>query len=60
MPMWQNDCETFRKVWLDFELRDVTTGEHEAFVKAFSEQHALQVERHGTTVRFLAKPKDLW
>jgi hypothetical protein len=53
VPMWQIDCEEFRKVGRSFELRDVTTPEHESFVEAFSAKHRLKTKRHGTTVTFI-------
>jgi len=56
VPLWQIDCEEFRKVGRPFELRDVTTPEHEKFVEVFSVRHGLATEREGTTVRFLQKP----
>lgn len=60
VPMWQIDCENYRRVWLDFELRDVSTPEQEAFVKAFAEKHGIKTERHGSTVRFLGNPKKVF
>jgi hypothetical protein len=55
VPLWQIDCEEFRKVGRPFELRDVTTPEHEKFVEVFSVRHGLWTEREGTTVRFSQK-----
>ncbi len=55
VPLWQIDCEEFRKVGRPFELRDVTTPEHEKFVEAFSVRHGLMNGREGTTVRFFPK-----
>jgi hypothetical protein len=55
VPMWQIDCAAFEKVGRPFELRNVSTPEHESFVEAFSTKHRLRTEREGTTVRFLPK-----
>jgi hypothetical protein len=51
--MWQIDCEEFRKVGRSFELRDVSTPQHERFIEAFSTKHRLTTEREGSTVRFI-------
>ena len=52
VPLWQIDCEEFRKVGRPFELRDVTTPEHEKFIEALSIRHGLRTEGQGATVRF--------
>lgn len=52
VPLWQVDCEAFRRVGRPFELRDVTTQEHETFVNTFSARFNLNVKRKGTTVTF--------
>lgn len=57
VPMWQIDCESFRKIGRVFELRDVTTPEHRAFVEAFSERFRLKITQSGTTVTFEAAEK---
>ena len=55
VPMWQIDCENFLRVGRSFELRNVTTPEHLAFVTAFTAKHSVQFERDGSTVRFLVE-----
>ena len=54
--MWQIDCERFLLVGRPFELRDVETQEHMAFVLAFSQRNGLKVERDGATVTFSRGP----
>ena len=55
VPMWQIDCDEFRKVGRVFELRDVTSDEHRAFVAAFARRNELRCEWQGATVTFLPK-----
>jgi hypothetical protein len=55
VPLWQIDCENFRKAGTTMELRDVTTEEHASFVKAFGERYGLRMEQDGTTVRFIGR-----
>lgn len=50
--MWETDCTQFWRTGLPFELRNVTTPEHEAFVQRFADEHQLLAEREGTTVQF--------
>jgi hypothetical protein len=52
VPLWQIDCENFRKVGRPFELRDVTTTEHWQFVKVFGARYAWNYTKEGSTVRF--------
>ncbi len=52
VPMWETDCVQFWRTGLPFELRNVTTDEHDAFVQRFAEAHQLTVERYGNTVCF--------
>jgi len=52
VPLWQIDCEEFRKVGHPFELRDVSTPEHEKFIEAFGAKHWLKTARRGLTERF--------
>ena len=51
--MWQIDCENFRRVG-SFELRDVSSPEHLAFVEDFAAQHELSLKRSGEAVLFHA------
>jgi hypothetical protein len=47
VPLWQVDCENFRRTGKPFELRDVaTTIEHRMFIEEFSARYELTV-RHG-------------
>jgi hypothetical protein len=52
VPLWQIDCDNFRKVGRAFELRDVTGDEHGRFVEVFAARYDLAYERKGTTVVF--------
>ncbi len=52
VPMWETDCVQFWRTGLPFELRNVTTAEHDAFVERFASAHQLSVEREGNTVIF--------
>jgi hypothetical protein len=52
VPLWQIDCENFRKVGKPFEPRDVTTEEHKRFVAAFGSKFRLKVAQKETTVVF--------
>jgi hypothetical protein len=52
VPLWQIDCDNFRRVLRSFELRDVTTPEPERFVKVFRERYGLKMSRTGSTVLF--------
>jgi hypothetical protein len=54
VPMWQIDCDTFRKAGSQWELRDVKTEEHEKFLEFFTALHELTFTRHGTSARFEA------
>jgi hypothetical protein len=52
VPMWQIDCENFRKVGSTFQLKDVTTEEHRTFVKLFCVRYDFSVTMAGTTAIF--------
>ena len=52
VPLWQIDCDEFRKVGRPFELRDVNTPEHENFVAVFSVRFGWTAKREGTMVIF--------
>ena len=45
VPLWQQDCESFRRTLRPFILRDVTDPEHLNFVDDFARQYALRAER---------------
>jgi hypothetical protein len=47
IPLWQIDCESYRKAGQPFELREVTTPEHEQFVQVFAARYDLQITREG-------------
>jgi hypothetical protein len=51
VPMWQIDCETYRKTERPFELRDVG-DEHMGFVATFAKQFNLKFTKKGSTVVF--------
>jgi hypothetical protein len=52
VPLWQADCENFRKAGPPFELRDVTAQEHLTFIKDFATRNRLKLKRAGSVVRF--------
>lgn|GEM_PF-3245940 len=56
VPLWQIDMENFRKVSQEFELRDVKTEEHRAFVIHFAVRYGLFWSSSDTTVTFRVKP----
>jgi hypothetical protein len=56
VPLWQIDCEAFRKAEREFELRDVSTEEHRQFVLAFCGRYNWKPKQSGTTVLFLPPP----
>jgi hypothetical protein len=45
VPMWQIDCDNFRKVGGGFQLKDVTTDGHRNFVKLFIMRISLPLPR---------------
>jgi len=49
VPLWQVDCENFRKTGQSFELRDVSTQDHRNFIEAFAARYDLHV-KHGDGV----------
>lgn len=55
--MWQIDCETYQKVGGTFQLRDVTTDEHQNFVAFFAARYNLTVSMDESTASF-SKCKD--
>jgi hypothetical protein len=52
VPLWQIDCDEFRKVGRPFELRDVVSAEHEQFVAVFSVRFGWAIKREGSVVVF--------
>jgi hypothetical protein len=56
VPLWQIDCETFRKAELPFELRDVG-AEHESFISMFAARYDLDFKQVGKTVDFSPKKR---
>ena len=52
VPLWQIDCENFRKVGRPFELRDVTSQEHCQFVELFAARYDLKFSKSETIVVF--------
>ena len=57
VPLWQIDCENFRKIRQPFELRDVGP-EHTDFIEEFTNRFNLECERSGTTVTFYRKKRN--
>lgn len=58
VPLWQIDCDNFRKVGKPFELRDVTTPEHLRFAEIFAARYDLTFKMKGTTIEFSVKKAD--
>jgi hypothetical protein len=52
VPLWQIDCDNFRKVARPFQLKDVTTEGHRLFVELFSIRYDLSCSYEGTTATF--------
>jgi len=52
VPMWQIDCENYRKVGGIFHLKDVTTEEHHMFIKLFCARYDYVAKMAGTTAIF--------
>ena len=52
VPLWQVDCENFRRTMRPFELRNVETAEHEEFIEHFTARYGLTAQRQGATVVF--------
>jgi hypothetical protein len=59
VPLWQIDCDNFRRVGRPFELRDVTTMEHERFVEMFCARYDIECIKDGTIVRFDPTKKNI-
>lgn len=57
MPLWQVDCENFRRTGKPFELRNVTTDEHRDFLEQFAARYELAFELNDTTARFGEKKR---
>ena len=51
VPLWQVDCENFRRLGEPFELRAVETPDHNVFVDQFTAGF-LRCERIGSTIIF--------
>ena len=56
MPLWQIDCDEYRKVGRDFELRDIGTPDHESFCAVFSARHNWHFKLDGNKAIFSQKP----
>ena len=52
VPLWQIDCENFRKANCPFELMEVVSEEHRKFVRAFAARYGVRCRCRGTTVVF--------
>jgi hypothetical protein len=55
VPLWQVDCENFRRTGKPFELRDVSSAEHRDFVEQFAARYDMVFELTGSTARFQRK-----
>lgn len=56
VPLWQIDLDNFRKVGGPFQLKDVTTDEHRAFIKVFCARYDVKVRMAGNTAIFNKPP----
>ena len=56
VPLWQIDCDNFRRVGRPFELRDATTEEYTSFVHAFAARYSLSFVVEGSRVVFTPIP----
>ena len=54
VPLWQIECDNFRRVGTEYELRDLATPEHDQFVQNFAARYDLDFTRTGSTVTFAA------
>ena len=54
VPLWQIECDNFRRVDSEYELRDMATTEHDQFVQALAARYDLDITRLGSTVTFAA------
>ena len=54
VPLWQIECDNFRRVGSEYELRDLATPEHDQFVQNFAARYDLDFKRDGSTVTFAA------
>jgi hypothetical protein len=52
VPLWQMDCENFRRAGGPFEVRDVHTNEQRLFILAFASEYGLTFAEDGMTFRF--------
>src|SRR5687768_7560762 len=52
VPLWQIDCDEYRKLRKPFELRDVTTEEHKVFAVAYSSRFDLEYKFTESAVVF--------
>jgi len=57
---WQMACQNFLHARIPFELRDLATQEHLAFVKRLLRENAVLVDVCGTTVIFTPCPRGSW
>jgi hypothetical protein len=47
VPLWQSDCENFRRALQPFEVRDVVTAEQWQFIEDFATRYELTIRKHG-------------
>jgi hypothetical protein len=52
LAVWKAQCEVLLRLKEPFEVRDVTTKDHETFVYALSARHDRKFTQDGTTFYF--------
>jgi hypothetical protein len=50
--VWQIDCENYRTAGGPFQIKDVSTEEHQMFIKLFCERYGYAAKMAGTTAEF--------
>jgi hypothetical protein len=52
VPLWQGDCDNYRRTGRPFEVRDVTTPSQREFLDQFAARHDLAVSQEEQIARF--------
>lgn len=52
VPLWELDCDSFRRTLRPFALHDVTDEAHHRFVASFAREFDLRTEKVGSKVIF--------
>lgn len=50
VPMWEGDLIEFWRAGPPFEVREVSTPEHEDVIVRFARSHNLKAQKSGTTI----------